>query len=223
MKIAVVTLGTDNIESYTKFSFDLNERYCKKHGYDFIRYSEVLDENRPVSWSKLLALKNHLNDYDWLFWIDADAIFHNPLIRIEERIDEQYNFICGKSFGEGWTPYSTNPDIINMNAGVFLLKGKSPWSIRFINNLYGRTERIDHMWWENQALMDLMFEKNEYFSDKIKVIDQFLLNGYLESLYAYYGYCAEQYILHLAGLPTFDRVEVFGELHQELIQKHYSG
>lgn len=35
-------------------------------------YHNILDANRPAAWSKILAIQNHLKNYDWIFWSDAD-------------------------------------------------------------------------------------------------------------------------------------------------------
>lgn len=45
--------------------------YVKRHGYDFIDASSLLDTTRPPSWSKILAVKEHLSQFDWVFWNDA--------------------------------------------------------------------------------------------------------------------------------------------------------
>jgi len=45
--------------------------YVKKHGYDFIDASYLLDPSRPPSWSKILAVKEQISKYDWVFWNDA--------------------------------------------------------------------------------------------------------------------------------------------------------
>lgn len=47
------------------------QSYVERHGYDFIDASDVLDRNRPPSWSKILAMKKHLPNYEWVFWNDA--------------------------------------------------------------------------------------------------------------------------------------------------------
>lgn len=45
--------------------------YVRRHGYDFIDASSLLDATRPPSWSKILAVKEHLSQYDLVFWNDA--------------------------------------------------------------------------------------------------------------------------------------------------------
>lgn len=48
--------------------------YVARHGYDFIDASDMLDKDRPPSWSKILAVKQQLPHYDWVFWNDAVCI-----------------------------------------------------------------------------------------------------------------------------------------------------
>ncbi|GBG63411.1 hypothetical protein CBR_g38033 [Chara braunii] len=60
------------------------EKYVKKHGYDFIDASDLVDRHRPPSWSKILAVKKHLRSYDWVFWTDADSVVTNPEVTLQE-------------------------------------------------------------------------------------------------------------------------------------------
>jgi hypothetical protein len=74
--------GDDLMDMVMKNRYD----YAKRHGYDVINANSVIDKTRPVAWSKLLAVKQHLRDYDYIFYIDTDAVFMNPRVRLEELI-----------------------------------------------------------------------------------------------------------------------------------------
>lgn len=222
MSIGVVTLGTKNINYYTQYTFPINKAYCERHGYTYIQYNDVIDVDRPPSWSKILALKNHINSFDWLMWIDADAIFYNHDIKIEERVDENYDLIISPACGENW-PDAKLPDNANINFGIFLLRGKSDWSVNFLDNLYRRVERLNHRWWETQALSDLYLENNPTINDRIKIIDQYLLNGYENALYGYHSFKHDQYILHWAGMTEKDRGDMSKIRHDEFLRGSFSG
>ena len=73
MRIAIVTLYTDDIRSYATMSERNKRSYAARHGYDFFAYSRALDESRPPAWSKIPAILAHLPEYDWVFWTDADS------------------------------------------------------------------------------------------------------------------------------------------------------
>jgi len=48
--------------------------YVARHGYEFVDASDVLDKERPPSWSKILAVRKSLPHYDWVFWNDAVCV-----------------------------------------------------------------------------------------------------------------------------------------------------
>ncbi len=44
---------------------------------------------RPASWSKIRAVKHHLKQYDWVFWVDADTLITNSSKKVESLLPEQ--------------------------------------------------------------------------------------------------------------------------------------
>jgi hypothetical protein len=92
MKIAVVQLWTSDISEYAVKNSQSTIDYCSKHGYDYHCYNKSLDETRPPAWSKILAIKEQLNNYDWVLWLDSDARIMNFDKKIEDLIDNNYCF-----------------------------------------------------------------------------------------------------------------------------------
>jgi signal transduction histidine kinase len=74
MKIAIVTLFTEEIAEYGELGAANKQAYARRHGYDCFVYRERLDKSRHPAWSKLDAIKSHLPNYDWVFWTDADSL-----------------------------------------------------------------------------------------------------------------------------------------------------
>jgi len=94
-KIAVVTQNTPNlIRHYYKEARQNHLMYCKKHDYSYyVFYDNLAEEVRPgespkISWSKVKAALNVVNNHDYTMWMDADAIFANQKIKIEDKINE---------------------------------------------------------------------------------------------------------------------------------------
>lgn len=95
MKIAVCSLyiGVEyrDIVKYGKISL---EKYCDKHGYDFIYETEetiggVYDAKRDIPWYKiLLILKVMQKEYEFVVWIDADSQIVNYDKKLETFISE---------------------------------------------------------------------------------------------------------------------------------------
>ena len=50
------------------------QKYCALHGYDFICIRETIDPSRQHAWQKIKAIQQTLENYDWVFWSDADSI-----------------------------------------------------------------------------------------------------------------------------------------------------
>lgn len=222
MEIAVITLGTSHIRRYSQYTFDINRSYCERQGYTYIQYNDVLDHSRPASWSKILALKRHLDQFDWIMWIDADAIFFNHDTRIEERIDESANLILGKASGDEWVDNSLT-DYVNQNMGCFIIRGKCEWSANMFDRIYSKTSRIEHKWWETQALSDIILENDPEINSKIRILNQHLINGYEYRLYSYFDFTTDQFIIHHAGMSNDDRESCMRVRHEEMRDGKFSG
>lgn len=92
-KIAIVTLFDDYYKDIAEVSLDDKIKYAKKHKYNFIFFYEKIDPSRPAQWSKIKAIEYVLKDYDWVWWIDIDALIMNKNIKIESIIDENFDII----------------------------------------------------------------------------------------------------------------------------------
>eukprot|EP00929_Paragymnodinium_shiwhaense_P017224 TRINITY_DN12623_c0_g1_i1.p1 TRINITY_DN12623_c0_g1~~TRINITY_DN12623_c0_g1_i1.p1 ORF type:complete len:682 (+),score=110.42 TRINITY_DN12623_c0_g1_i1:186-2231(+) len=106
--------------------------YAFKHGYHFVfdRRSPDVDLQSGVDgykwgihWTKLSAVRRALKKYDWVFWIDYDALFSNMTMTLDEIIDlVESHSGADLIVQNGW-------DLVNPNA--FLLRSSS-WSFRFL-------------------------------------------------------------------------------------------
>lgn len=50
------------------------EAYAARMGYVFVDAGGMVDHSRPPSWSKILAVRSQLPNYDWVFWNDAVSL-----------------------------------------------------------------------------------------------------------------------------------------------------
>ena len=172
-RIAILTMviGAD----YTKAvepGLATKRAYAQKHGYDFIcGGKEVWDRTRPIPWSKLRYILKYLDDYDYIFWSDADVIIMNQEFSIREKILP----LLPANKDLLWTK-----DVVgNLNSGNMLLRGKSAWLKSFIERTYQQTQFIHHIWWENKAMIDVA-ENNPSDAAMIATItNHSLFNAYL--------------------------------------------
>ena len=95
---------TENIYEYSKLTERINRAYCKKHGYDFEIFN-VTPTDRAAQWCKVEVVQRLLgrDEYDYIFWIDADAFFSQQTIDLESRISDYTKdiIICSDDSNSG--------------------------------------------------------------------------------------------------------------------------
>ena len=113
-KIAVVSLYTEEISEYAIHSENSIKEYCKKQNYTFYVYRRKIDEDSSPNWSKAQALLNHVNDHDYLIWMDSDTLIFNPEKKFEDIISKASRkfIIATKDIGENSM----------LNSGVLIFK-----------------------------------------------------------------------------------------------------
>ncbi|KAF9363534.1 hypothetical protein BGX34_003891 [Mortierella sp. NVP85] len=116
--------------------------YAKKHGYDFVaRSAEFAQEefrHRRLVWGKIGAIQKVLPHYEWLLWMDMDALVANmdkdvrEIIRLAEEMDTRE--------GHDVSLIVARPQKDKMlNAGVMLIKN-TEWSHRFWSEVQRRRD-----------------------------------------------------------------------------------
>ena len=87
--ICIVTLGTPNMEDMLMHSVANQNAYARKHGYEYISYSDTIVPMKYVTWNKVYVIDKHIREYEWVVWIDSDAIFTNFERTLEEIIEQE--------------------------------------------------------------------------------------------------------------------------------------
>lgn len=90
MNLAIVSLHDENMIEIGEISTPNFQRYGKRWNHDVIIHERSLNPRRHPSWSKIPALIEALKTgrYDWVFWIDCDALFMNHAVSLESKILE---------------------------------------------------------------------------------------------------------------------------------------
>lgn len=120
--------------------------FAERHGYDLILRTSAATEVRPVPWAKVPLILELLDAYDVVLWIDADAIV----------VDESQD-IAGEIRPGRWMylARSTTPEGLVPNTGVWMFT-RCAESQAFLRAVDGHTAFINHAWWENAAVIDLL-------------------------------------------------------------------
>jgi hypothetical protein len=182
MRICVVSLWTQEIESYAILTDKIRQMYCDRHGYEYLSFHKVIDDLRHPAWSKLLFMQTvmAMQKCDWVFWQDADAFPMNHDIDLESFIKEypEYDVIIGNDPGvhllnERDAKLYSIPVYESMNTGNMLWKNTEE-NMRIISSIYLNPE-YKRYWkghcWEQSAISG-EYTLNESFRNRTKVIKE---------------------------------------------------
>ncbi|CAO3654084.1 unnamed protein product [Cunninghamella echinulata] len=125
----------------------MNKRaYALKHGYSFVARSaefaqEALRAERKTVWGKVDVIEKVLPKYEWIFWLDMDAVVMDQNRRLEDLLEE-----VKKSYPLGAETFDRQIDLViarphrdpMINAGVFLMRN-TPWSMQFLRDVQKTT------------------------------------------------------------------------------------
>lgn len=178
-------MHTDHIKKYAELTSENKRQYCLHNNYDYICYTNILDESRPASWSKVIALLKHLPSYTWILWADADLVIMDFLTKLESIIDNKYDLILPCA--------DFNRRSVTLNAGCFLIKN-TMWSRRFLEAAYNKTHLIHHCLWEQQAFTELIEENFENLSFHTKWVHYSVMNQ------PFMAYRPGEFIVHFCAV-----------------------
>lgn len=175
MKFALLDAHDANYDRIAEISDPNRVQYCNRHGIDFIRYSfgvgSLEPKGRQPNWGRFQGLMKHLPDYDWIFYLDTDAIFTNMSIDVRQYIDENYDLIVAPKPEEG-----------HLSTGGMLVRN-TPWTMAFIHDLWNQTQFItegytgtlsggDGRMYFEQSSFHYLYDTREDYRKRIKVVER---------------------------------------------------
>ncbi|KAI9313966.1 galactosyl transferase GMA12/MNN10 family-domain-containing protein [Dichotomocladium elegans] len=119
----------------------MNKRkYALRHGHSFVARSAEFAQQRgrKTVWGKMDAVEKVLPKYDWIFWMDMDAVIMNQEHSLFELLDDLKQRYDGEFEGIDLIAAKPRGDPM-LNAGVFFLR-YSPWSMQFLRDVQGVVE-----------------------------------------------------------------------------------
>ena len=88
MRICVATMYTADIANYGVLSAENKVAYARRHGYEAVIVRDTLDPSRVPAWSKVRLLIDLVEQFDWVFWTDADSLVMNSRVALTSLISE---------------------------------------------------------------------------------------------------------------------------------------
>ncbi len=209
-KFLIISAYTENIKDYGEICEKSIINYVKENNYACKIYHDGFDKTRHPVWSKIKFVSNNINEYEYLLWIDADAIIANLEFKLESILEKDKElYICNDRMG--------------INTGVFMIKSSS-FSRDLMETIFEQRHFNGIAWQEQSALTYLYTTNYNNLQDKTKFIKQSLFNSYIHRLYNFQypeGEYTEgsSFVLHLPALPKDLRVSILNNTLQSLLDK----
>lgn len=147
-RIACATLYDDGFAQIGWHARNSLARYGRRHGYDVV-VAQGCDCNYPPPWHKVKLVEALFSQgYDYVFWMDADALITRPSVPIQSLIKPDKDMYVVQ---HGFPPYPTALP----NTGLFLIRN-SDWSRDLLQRMWALEQYANGTWWENAAFMHLL-------------------------------------------------------------------
>ena len=140
----LVTLAAGKYLQLLEMSRTTFMDYAQKWDYDYVEVTESWDTSRPAAWTKLLVIQDLLTKYDFVFFVDSDALILRDDIDIEVIASADFTWPVGPVNGK-----------ICPNSGVMAIRS-TEISKKLFDLAYSQIDLIYNAWWEQAALMRVL-------------------------------------------------------------------
>lgn len=143
MRKAFCTFGVGLYADCLDVSRPTFEKYCEIHGYEYVEsYPSLV--GRPPAWGKVKLLLQLLESYDIAVWLDCDTMIIDHSEDVASEVpDGTIQAIVSHNFGDYDVP----------STGLWYV---TSWMIPYLEKIWGMTTYLNHPWWEQRALQELL-------------------------------------------------------------------
>ena len=163
MRIAVLSVWDEAGRHLGELTRSNKQRYCDRHGYEFIVCDSGHDRDREPHWYKIKALRQHLPAFDWIFYTDTDAIIMNQAICLETFLDDHHDFVISY-------------DVNGLNVGNLFMRN-TPLMLDYLDLAYQQTRYVGWKNPEQTAMVATLIFRGEYL-ERTRMVNQKLFNAY---------------------------------------------
>lgn len=151
--LCITTSFDEKFDDIGRYSAASIKAYTSRFGFSH-RIDRNFNIGRPPAWRRITLIPELFDEgFDYVMWIDADAIFSRFDFNILDAIDP------GKDLHLVEHTIVPNHSSNIPNSGVMLVKN-SQWSRDLFDRIWRMDKYIDHPWWENAALIEIMGYRN---------------------------------------------------------------
>lgn len=143
---AIASIGSGPHRHLLRIAARSFRRYARRHDLDLHLRTEPLETTRPAPWSKVVLLRELLDRYETVVWLDSDLVVVDPRPDITQTLEPgRFVGLVEHRTKEGAMP----------NSGVLVLRS-GPEARAFLDDVWAQEDLVDHRWWENAAICRLL-------------------------------------------------------------------
>ncbi|MEO0341907.1 MAG: putative nucleotide-diphospho-sugar transferase [Pseudomonadota bacterium] len=184
------------------------QHYADTFGYEARIVSDAKIKERHPAWYRIQLIQQLFAEgYEWVMWLDADAIFVRFDVDVLDQAEDGSDLYFVHETGFSGAAYQPAP-----NSGVMLFRN-SDWSKKLLSEIWAETQYSERFPWEQGALWKILghhdglsrLDKthlakenvNQEYYEKIK-----LLPKQWNAMTTQNGLgCDDPVIVHMAGQP----------------------
>lgn len=188
--IAILTssyIYPDNCMLHAAYPAMQNKRqYANRHGYTFVSRSEEYTYQkaqigRKVVWGKIDVLQKVLPHFEWVLWMDVDALIVDRNLDLAELINRIGTMVDAGKWRTTSLIVSRPVGDEMLNAGVFLIRN-TPWALTLLETVQANHGSWARNGWEQKALA-LAIAQPEFARNTVYLSPNDRLFGTLSSHY----------------------------------------
>ena len=181
--------------------------YANRHGLSLKVFTDGFAEARAFQWSKIKFIKTLLSDYEWIWWIDADAVITNQTKTIDRFLSFDADVVIGEDL-----------DIeLLCNTGSFFVRN-CPFSFWLLDEIWKREDLANKPLHEQESLADLY--RAGKCRGRVMMVPLRELNGYCDWHAERYDKIPNEnlqwhvgdFVAHCAGYAMEHRIEILKEV-----------
>jgi hypothetical protein len=142
----IASLGAGPQQSLLRLARRTIEPYAKRHGYELELHTDVVDASRPAPWSKIRILRQLVERYELVVWLDADLVIVDARVDLASELEDgRFLYLVEHRHSDWRMP----------NTGVMMLRGGAE-AAAFLEETWSLERYVEHRWWENAAVCELL-------------------------------------------------------------------
>lgn len=227
-RITVVATYDENYREMAEITANSNfKSYCEMYGFDLhLDQMSFADKKRDPQWHKIKLLIDlfKTKKSDWFFFIDTDCLFMDFSQDLSSFIDEDYLMVLGETKGAPDFSLEEIFGVDNLLSAQILIKNTSK-SLEFLEKVWEAKEcpdsiepnEFDH----EMRQMRILFSSGEW-EKSVKILNSKALNSFwyvnnphVHNFFPHInenGWNPGDFIVHVVGYPTKERVSILSEL-----------